>query len=239
MSAAAVTSSAAMATKEIHSGKNENSVKATWKIPSDTKILLDLCMGEIRKCGKPGLAFRNKKWEEIREEFNKRADKNYNQKLLKNRMDTLRNDWTTWKQLIGKETGLGWNPQMGNIDADASWWDAKIRENVKYLKFRYQGLEFRDELEFIYGDAVATSQHQWTPALGVPLESNGKNTTTNVPQEIIDSDDSEFDIGDHFSPVENTQPKKKRKVSPNIGEKVTKGKAKVGTATTMRKTFER
>jgi len=31
-----------------------------------------------------------------------------------------------------------------------------------------------------------------------------KNTTTNVPQEIIDSDDSEFDVGDHFSPVKNT-----------------------------------
>ncbi|KEH37806.1 hypothetical protein MTR_2g047922 [Medicago truncatula] len=114
-----------------------------------------------------------------------------------------------------------------------------LQENVKYLKFRYQGLEFLDELEFIYRDAVATSQHQWTPALGVPLESNGKNTTTNVPQEIIDSDDSEFNIGDHFSPMEYTQPKKKRKVSPNIGEKVTKGKAKVGTTTTMRKTFER
>jgi len=76
-------------------------------------------------------------------------------------------------------------------------------------------------------------------ALGVSFESSGKNTTIDVPHEIIDSDDSEFDIGDHYSPVENTQPKKKRKVSPDIGEKVTKGKAKVGTTTTMRKTFER
>jgi len=87
-------------------------------------------MGEIRKCGKSGITFRNKKWEEIREEFNKRANKNYNQKQLKNRMDTLRNDWTTWKQLIGKETGLGWNYQTGNIDADTSWWDAKIRVSI-------------------------------------------------------------------------------------------------------------
>jgi hypothetical protein len=58
-------------------------------------------------------------------------------------------------------------------------------ENVKYSKFCFQGLEFHDELEFIYVDAVATNQHQWTPALGVPFESNVKNTTTNVPQEII------------------------------------------------------
>jgi len=102
-----------------------------------------------------------------------------------------------------------------------------MQENVKYAKFRYQGLEFCDELEFILGDAVATSQRQFSPALSVPFESSDKNTTTYVPQEIIDSDDSEFDIGDHFSPVENTQPKKKRKVSPDIGEKVTKGKAQI------------
>ncbi|RHN67011.1 hypothetical protein MtrunA17_Chr3g0098031 [Medicago truncatula] len=83
-----------------------------------------------------------------------------------------------------------------------------MHENVKYSKFRFQGLEFRDELEFMYGNAMATSQHQWTSTLSVPFEFNGKNTTTNVPQEIIDSDDSEFDIGDQFIPLENTKPKK-------------------------------
>ncbi|KAK2355542.1 L10-interacting MYB domain-containing protein [Trifolium repens] len=129
-------------------------------------------MDEIRKCGKPGIGFKQKKWEEIREEFNQRAKKNYNQKQLRNRMDSLRMDWTTWKQLIGKETGLGWNHQTGNIDADPSWWDAKIRENVKYSKFRYQGLEFHDELEFIFGETVATSQCQWTPVRPkIPLYS--------------------------------------------------------------------
>jgi len=111
-----------------------------------------------------------------------------------------------------------------------------MQENVKYSKFRFQGLEFCDELELIYRNAMATSQHQWTPALCVPFESSCKNTTTNVPQEIIDSDDSEFDIDDHVSLVQNTQPKKKRKISPDIEEKVTKGKAKVETAITMRKT---
>lgn len=110
------------------------------------------------------------------------------------------------------------------------------QENVKYGKFRYQGLEFRDELEFIFGETVATSQYQWTPALGVPLESSDKNTIDDVLVENIESDD---DDADDFTPVENAQSKKKRKASSIMGEKVTKGKAKVGSAVTMRNTFER
>ncbi|KAK2381823.1 hypothetical protein QL285_069404 [Trifolium repens] len=165
-------------------------------------------MDEIRICGKPGIAFKHKKWEEICEEYKKR-----------------------------KETGLGWNHQTRNIDVDFAWWEAKIRENVKYAKFRYQGLEFRNELEYIFGETVATSQTAWAPAMGVPPESTNKNTTTNVAHEIIESDD-EFD-NDDLSPMENIQSKNKRKVSPNIGEASARGKAKIGTAPAMRKTLER
>jgi hypothetical protein len=107
------------------------------------------------------------------------------------------------------------------------------QENAKYAKFRYQGLEFREELEFIFGETVATSQDQWTPALGIPSESNGKNTIDDVSLENIESDDDDVIL------VENTQSKKKRKVSPDMGEKGTKVKTKVGTATTMRNTMER
>jgi hypothetical protein len=54
-------------------------------------------------------------------------------------MDTLRGEWTIWKQLLGKETGLGWNHQIGNIDADSAWWDAKIR--VSTMNFNFYSLK--------------------------------------------------------------------------------------------------
>ncbi|CAJ2635820.1 unnamed protein product [Trifolium pratense] len=95
------------------------------------------------------------------------------------------------------------------------------------------GLEFRDDLDFIFGETVATTQCQWTPALGVPHEFDGKNTIDDVSPENLESDDDDVVL------VENTQSKKKRKVSPDIGDKGTRGKTKVGTATTMKNTFER
>lgn len=108
-----------------------------------------------------------------------------------------------------------------------------MQENVKYAKFQSQGLEFREELKFIFGEIVTTSQCQWTPALGVPHESSNKNAIDDVPLEIIESEE------DDIIPMESNKSRKKRKVSPDMGEKVTKGKTKVGTATTMRNTFER
>ena len=72
---------------------------------------------------------------------------------------------------------------------------------------------------------------------GCAIKVYWKNTTADVAHEIIESDD-ELNI-DELSPVENTQSKNKRKVSPNMDEKAGKSKAKVGTAPTMRKTLER
>jgi hypothetical protein len=56
---------------------------------------------------------------------------------LKNRLDSLRVDWTTWKQLLGEETSLGWNYQTGNIDFDSAWWEAKISVSIMKLNFLF------------------------------------------------------------------------------------------------------
>ena len=89
--------------------------------------MLQTCIDEIRNSGKPGISFRAKRWEFVLDYFNTWANKLYTQKQLKNRMDNLRNEWTLWKQLKGKETCLGWNHEIETIEADAAWWEAKIK----------------------------------------------------------------------------------------------------------------
>lgn len=54
----------------------------------------------------------------------------------------------------------------------------------------------------------------------------------------VESDDEEFNLGNEFSHVENTQLKKKRKTPQDMGDKLAKGKENVGTATTMSKILE-
>ncbi|KAI9115907.1 hypothetical protein K1719_012837 [Acacia pycnantha] len=115
-----------MASKEKHN--------ARWD-RCTTKKLLEICVKEIHISGKPGVSFKARRWEVVVDEFNKRANKNYNQKQLKNRLDNLKLDWTTWKQLLGKETGLGWNHETGTIVADDTWWEAKIKIIVNMQDF--------------------------------------------------------------------------------------------------------
>ncbi|KAI9076985.1 hypothetical protein K1719_041061 [Acacia pycnantha] len=144
-----------------------------------TKNLLEICVKEISTSGKPGVSFKARRWEVVVDEFNKRANKNYNQKQLKNRLDNLKLDWTAWKQLLGKETGLGWNHETGTID------------NSKYARFRYQGIEFCEELEIIFRGTVATSQHSWTLATGAPSEDSAIKTNPTILEEIAEYDEEE------------------------------------------------
>ncbi|KAI9085718.1 hypothetical protein K1719_032324 [Acacia pycnantha] len=219
-----------MASKEKHN--------ARWD-RCTTKKLLEICVKEIRISGKPGVSFKARRWEVVVDEFNKRANKNYNQKQLKNRLDNLKLDWTTWKQLLGKETGLGWNHETVTIVADDTWWEAKIKDNSKYAKFRYQGLEFREELEIIFGETVATSQCSWTPATGAPSEDSSIKTNPTIPEEIDEYDEEETNLDEDASHMVNNQLKRKKIASEAMSKKLAKGKQKSGIATSMLKTLDR
>ncbi|XP_057432803.1 L10-interacting MYB domain-containing protein-like [Lotus japonicus] len=197
---------------------------AKWE-PNSTKVILDICMEEVRKRGKPGIKFKSEKWEDIREEFERQTNKSYTQKQLKSKMYNLRTDLVTWKQLVGKETYLTMNNQTGTIEADAAWWDAKIRENAKYGKFRHRGLKFLNDLEFIFGEIVETSQDASTPTRSVTIETSGINTTPNVSNTESDNDD--FNAEDGSSPSKSTQPKRKRNAPQDINNRVTKARGEV------------
>ncbi|KAI9082062.1 hypothetical protein K1719_035987 [Acacia pycnantha] len=184
-----------MASKEKHN--------ARWD-RCTTKKLLEICVKEIHISGKPGVSFKARRWEVVVDEFNKRANKNYNQKQLKNRLDNLKLDWTTWKQLLGKETD--WDGTMRqNYCSDDTWWEAKIKDNSKYARFRYQGLEFHEELEIIFGETVATSQRSWTPATGAPSEDSSIKTNPTIPEEIDEYDEEETNLDEDASHMQGNR----------------------------------
>ncbi|XP_020104142.1 uncharacterized protein LOC109721124 [Ananas comosus] len=69
-------------------------------------------------------------------------------------------------QLVGKETGLGWNHARGTIDASLEWWEEKLKVLPEAAKFRDTGLENAALLQVMFSKTVALCDTAWTPALG-------------------------------------------------------------------------
>ncbi|KAI9110990.1 hypothetical protein K1719_018110 [Acacia pycnantha] len=113
---------------------------------------------------------------------------------------------------------LGWNHETVTIVADDTWWEAKIKDNSKYASFRYQGLEFCEKLEIIFGETVATSQRSWTPATGAPSEDSSIKTNPTIPEEIDEYDEEETNLDEDASHMVNNQLKRKKIASEAMTE---------------------
>ncbi|ONI01727.1 hypothetical protein PRUPE_6G155900 [Prunus persica] len=77
--------------------------------------------------------------------------------------------WKIWKELIGKETGLGWNSKLRTIDSSDKWWHNKIEINPKYVKLNRKGISPNMEEKFdrMFMNTTSTGDHAWAPSSGV------------------------------------------------------------------------
>ena len=99
--------------------------KAIWDT-ANVALYCDLCIVEVEAGRRPSTHFMKLGWDNLILNFNKATGREYGKLQLKNKWDALKNDWKLWKQLIGKETGLGWNAQLKTIDAPEDWWLSKL-----------------------------------------------------------------------------------------------------------------
>ena len=65
-------------------------------------------------------------WRAAKAKFKSMSGLNYDDLQIKNKWDALKSKWSMWHQLVGKETGLGWNAKKDNVEASDEWWDKKI-----------------------------------------------------------------------------------------------------------------
>ncbi|KAL5541985.1 hypothetical protein UlMin_009695 [Ulmus minor] len=111
----------------------------------------------------------------IKENFNTATGRMYTKAQLKNKWDALKTDWKIWKDLIGKETRLGWNSRKKTIDASDEWWLSK-------LQFRKEGIapEIEEKFDRMFKNTTATGDYAWTLASGFFPSESRKISTENV-----------------------------------------------------------
>ncbi|CAN6565820.1 unnamed protein product [Malus baccata var. baccata] len=168
-------------------GASSSNPVATWNA-HNISIFCDVCIKEVEAGHRPGTHFDKDGYANIRANFKAETGHDYDRKQLKNKWDALKIEWKLWKELIGKETGLGWNSSKGTVDASEEWWNNKIQINKEYGKLRKKGIspEMEDKLDRMFSNTVATGEHAWAPSSGVlPPESRDES----IGQ--IDLDDEE------------------------------------------------
>ncbi|XP_021748949.1 L10-interacting MYB domain-containing protein-like isoform X3 [Chenopodium quinoa] len=90
--------------------------KATWS-DETTKIFCEVCAEEVHAGNRPHTHFSKIGWNNVVIKFQQRSGKKYDQKQLKNKWEKLKTEYATWKNLIEKETGLGWDHEKNTIVA--------------------------------------------------------------------------------------------------------------------------
>ncbi|GAV87529.1 LOW QUALITY PROTEIN: Myb_DNA-bind_3 domain-containing protein, partial [Cephalotus follicularis] len=129
--------------------------KANWT-PALVNMFCDACVKEIECAGKPHHHFTKSGWKNVMDDFN-RAGVSYNRGQLKNKWDNLKKEYLLWKELIGKDTELGWDCHTPLF--------SYIRQ-ASVAKFQRAGIEpeLQDKLRSMFSSIVATGAWAWIPS---------------------------------------------------------------------------
>ncbi|KAG6700996.1 hypothetical protein I3842_08G142000 [Carya illinoinensis] len=127
-------------------------------------------MPEDYASNRPGTHFNKIGWKNVVNKFSEKIGKEFCYKQLKNKWDSLKKDWNSWTKLVGKETGLGWDPVKKTIDATDEWWEKKLQEIPEADKFRNAGLAHISKLDIMFRGITAIGEEAWAPSFGLGFE---------------------------------------------------------------------
>ncbi|KAL2933663.1 L10-interacting MYB domain-containing protein, partial [Bienertia sinuspersici] len=90
-----------------------------------------------------------------------------NPNSCKHKYDAMRKDWRNWMALKTSETGLGWDPISGRIEASNELWQKKIKENPEFRKFWQRGVNsvLEEYWEILFGDSYASGENVYYPTM--------------------------------------------------------------------------
>ncbi|KAL3717260.1 hypothetical protein ACJRO7_008785 [Eucalyptus globulus] len=131
---------------------------AKWT-ESLTNLYVNLLVEEVKKGNRTSSTFNKAGWNSIRIEFNKRAELQYTQVQLKNKVNKLRKQYGSFKKLLS-QSGFGWdNVNKKIVVDDPSIWELHIKDNIEWAKFKKDGFPQYPDLCIVFGDTYATGDY--------------------------------------------------------------------------------
>nr|POF14699.1 hypothetical protein CFP56_34183 [Quercus suber] len=131
---------------------------------------------------------------------------------FKNKWDHLRKRWKDYNECFERETGLGLDLRIGQLDASDEWWTRKIVVG----NFKKRGMQNKYSMDIMFRDTVVTGK-------------NAFYTSGQIPKETIEgsgdfADSKEF-VNPQCQPSVNVDPIEVEGTSSSrVGPLVNKGK---------------
>ncbi|XP_012699059.1 uncharacterized protein LOC105913745 [Setaria italica] len=136
---------------------------------ANTMIICSLFAKQVKKGNRPNTHLNSVGYDEVSNEFFNLTTIRLIKRQMKNKRDKLKTDLTTWKKLMRKQTGAGWDRARGVIDMDDEWWKKTKVDIPGCGKFRKKSLQNEENLtesESDSDDSNDESEVFWNLMLG-------------------------------------------------------------------------
>ncbi|XP_066311038.1 L10-interacting MYB domain-containing protein-like [Miscanthus floridulus] len=115
---------------------------ADWT-DENVRIVCELFAEQVEIGNRSSTHLNKASFTNVIQKFKQRTGILYTRKQFKNKWDKLKVEYGIWKQLVDRQTGIGWDESGKNIDMPEEWWK-KMANAVKGSgRFRYKGLKMR------------------------------------------------------------------------------------------------
>jgi hypothetical protein len=105
---------------------------ATWT-DENTRIVCEIFAEQVLIGNRSSTHLNKAGFTNVIEKFKERTNILYTKKQFKNKWEKLKVEYGIWKQLVDKQTGIGWDESGQNIDMPEEWW--KKMANVSLNNF--------------------------------------------------------------------------------------------------------
>ncbi|KAL3745929.1 hypothetical protein ACJRO7_014948 [Eucalyptus globulus] len=131
---------------------------AKWTEPL-TNELVSLLVTEVTKGNRTTSTFNKTGWNNIHAEFNRWMGLHFSIIQLKNRVNKLKKQYSSFKKLLS-QSGFGWDNINNKVAVeDQSVWESHIKNNSEWAKFRNDGFPQYPDLCIVFGDTYATGDY--------------------------------------------------------------------------------
>ena len=100
-------------------------------------MVCNLFAEQVRKGNRPNTHLNNVGFTEVSNRFFQSIGIMLSKTQLKNKWDKLRREFTAWRKLMRKKTGVGFNLDTGTINMDNEWWKKIVKVSFFYYNVVY------------------------------------------------------------------------------------------------------